>query len=810
MRMKKLTVFGITILLLFSVFTGCDKPEIAELITEESESSTEGQQGAVVNPGGETAPEGETKSGNEANEPSAAEPAREEDRAADGSLDLTPEEAVLLDPDVGISSVRETKETEKETNPGTKKNAYQFDSVEQAENSMDLGLREFRAYKKADTGYDFTNEIEARYKNRYLIPYLEVLAKNQITVDPDSVDSDWFTEPNDSLVSKLQGSYGNIYRKMAQDMLPYMLPDPDDIVSEFAGAFGGSASASDKLDYAAAKAAYEEWNSPEMRRFRRGQLLSSDLGTYWEDYIYGGSGYSFGSGNESVYLGFTCPNYNRRYFINLQVFGEDDDENRTSIQPTITANNLLSEIQYVRERSPQEQDIQFIDVSIRAGSEARCLEIAFRALRILQPYASYSELSERFHKMQQHWYYNVSGYNEPFRFDFYLDYWEKNNYSFQLLSPDPLYDRVQEKFPGAGYMTNIQDSYFNHTGEANITYSLINNGKDDNGYHYYFRITLNGPTAVFTDLYRDDMVYYSNYKPQMGIFYPFLTTFYYNEAAKAGLFTPYVIPDEATEGKIDLIPQYEMPETFTTYGDYTAAQQSLPSKETTWLTDGFGADQHEFPPGTPEREPMDLSKLGYKKNVNGDWVRTMVTRGVYETSRELIYDETGLLKEGRVTYDDGSNKMITYKTRADGSPSYSREQYYDKNGDMTMHSITKYSDNGRTQTYYETELRHGETDYLKTEELTWNNRNEITGVRRYYEDQTVRFQYTSSEYEAMSGSYGDVRHEKVRQETYTSYNPDGSIASSESEQTVLDPDEKEDAKHAVQRFLEEKTGIKRR
>ena len=117
--MKKIVGCFMAMTLLAGLLSGCGNEGTFDFLDNESESSTE--QNVVVNPGGETVresesvPEGESQSGNETVSPTAAEPAKEEERAKDGTLDLTPEEAAMLDPDEGISSVRETTAPEETT-----------------------------------------------------------------------------------------------------------------------------------------------------------------------------------------------------------------------------------------------------------------------------------------------------------------------------------------------------------------------------------------------------------------------------------------------------------------------------------------------------------------------------------------------------------------------------------------------------------------------------------------------------------------------------------------------------------------------
>lgn len=52
---------------------------------------------------------------------------------------------------------------------------YHFASVEAAKPALEAGLAEYRAYLKGDTSGRYTQQIENRYVNHYLIPYLEVL-----------------------------------------------------------------------------------------------------------------------------------------------------------------------------------------------------------------------------------------------------------------------------------------------------------------------------------------------------------------------------------------------------------------------------------------------------------------------------------------------------------------------------------------------------------------------------------------------------------------------------------------------------------
>lgn len=212
---------------------------------------------------------------------------------------------------------------------------YHFASVEAAKPALEAGLAEYRAYLKGDTSGQYTQQIENRYINHYLIPYLEVLQQNQLLIDPDSVDSKWFSEENTSMSDKVAGgSYENIYKKYAQDMIPYMLPDPDVMLHNVFGVFkshGMTADPEDKQINAAK--ILEAYNNYDPKWYE------SNWSTDWQKlnrdfhYCYSGDAYRASGDGISASISFTSPKYNERYYINANVFGTDDDENFMTIAP---------------------------------------------------------------------------------------------------------------------------------------------------------------------------------------------------------------------------------------------------------------------------------------------------------------------------------------------------------------------------------------------------------------------------------------------------------------------------------------------
>ncbi|MBP5231615.1 MAG: hypothetical protein ILO68_07780, partial [Clostridia bacterium] len=532
-----------------------------------------------------------------------------------------------------------------------------FTSEEQAEPIMDLALAEFQGLMRADKQTRYSDRIYAKYYNNYLLPYLEMLSSQQTVVEPGTGPSNWFPKGTDGIRSLIQSSYGNMYRKIAQDMLPYMLPDPDELLKSIAACCGGSSTVVDqRLDIDQMKQDYQKYadNWETMHYF---DLLKSDWGTYWEDNLWAGTSYDFGN----VWVGFCSPKYNRQKLVNLAVFGDKiEDDKREAFLPYSTANALLTEIQDARSKGG-EFYIQNFTVTVKGTSEiasARLRDI----FELFFPHASEAERSAWYAEMlsgetKHAFVYSV---DHGFRFDKYINCYVENDYSFVMPSFGQ-YDGAQPRF-GTEYRVDINDWYTNRTCDSYMKLGINTTHASQEEVYMTLKVEIGGKDILPTNLYRDaDVFYCTNYQCNYGVFYPILAPFYYSEAVNSGCFTPYVISEPFAEDDIPIAPEYTAPKTEKTLADVIGdgTGEHGPTQETKWLSDGFGNDYHDFPPRNDPTSPQDLEKLGYKQNADGNWVRTLPTKD-NEVSHTLIYDGDGVLRESERKYDTGTTRRSTY------------------------------------------------------------------------------------------------------------------------------------------------------
>ena len=701
---------------------------------------------------------------------------------------------------------------DKEEQPQAKKRKsnIRFYDEQQAQPLMDHGLAEVQGYLAADKNAEYTERILARYYNNYLLPYTEMLAEKQVLFEPGSVASNWWPEGTASMKENLNSTLANAYRKLAQDMLPYMLPDPDELLVNLALKFGGDPNVDKKLDISAMKQAYEtyldNWD------FVHHSLLTTDWGTFWEDNLYYGEGYPL----NGVYVSFTSPKYNRQMLVNVEVYGADDEEHREAFLPLSTASNLLTEIQEARSHG-SEFYIQNISIGTSASSEAEAANKMWEVFKICFPHANEDELRVRFDEVlngeTKHMF--VRSHDFIFRFNRYMNFLNDPDYSFVMPQAD-LYDGAQTRFEGAGYLVDINDWYTNGTCDSYMKIGINKTGynSDSGTYSCALSIEIGGNECLPTNLYRDGDIFYAvNYQVQYGVYYPIYTPFYFSEAVNSGYFTPYVIldPQPEGEGDIPLIPEYPAAKKEKTLRDTVGDGTQEPvreKQETKWLREGFG-DDFKFPERRKELPDADLSALGYHHNEDGTWTRDMM-HGDFVKSYSLIYDEKGVLTGGIKTFTDGTMLTVDYATDINFNPVMSIDRYYDAEGKQTDVAIARYnSSDSRAyeRTFYESEVRPGEIDNFKKQSIHYDETGDVCDRTIYKDNQPATRWYVNT-IENTVGTQGDMRTEYVKTVTTDTYAPDGSIAESKTE-TVITTEEKAEAGNAVQKYLEEVTGVKR-
>ena len=688
----------------------------------------------------------------------------------------------------------------------TQRNGLVFSSEEQADPIMEYGLAEFRAYTRADANGKYAGDIYAQYYNNYLLPYYDMLSDNQILIDPDSVKSNWFPNGSEDTKLRIASSYGNLYRKIAQDMLPYMLPDPDELLLSIAEYCGSDASVLDRrLDVEKMKSDYQKWlDNWDARHFY--ELLRTDWGTYWEDNLWAGDKYVF----NDVTVGFSSPKYNRQKCVNLRVFGDEyDGDKQEAFLPYSRASALLTEIQDTRAKG-DEFYYQDFTVSIRNNSDVAYAKM-WEIFKMFFPHATESQQREWFNAMRsgetKHVF--VNSYDYGFRFNKYLNYLEERDYSF-VMPEFGKYDGAEPRF-GTEYRVDINDWYTNGTCDSYINFGLRSGNGGDGQIVLTMTIEIGGKDLRPTNLYRDSDVFYSNnYQCSYGVFYAILAPFYYNEAVKSGCFTPYVYSGELTQNPIPLTPDYQKEKEEKTLKDVigTGTGESVQHEDSKWLQNGFGAEYHDFPERRDQMTPPDFEKLGYKQNSDGNWVRQLPTTDI-ETSHTLVYDSEGVLIGGQRSYRDGTSRTYTYKTDVHNNPVASIDRYYNSANEMTDQAICRYDRQGNAtrRDFYESSLRSGEVNYYRTQSIVLDADGEVAD-RTFYKDNKKASEYTVMTYENLQGSVGNPVTEYQKVVRHITYDSDGSVKNVE-EEIVVTTKEKEEATHAVQNYLEKITGVKR-
>lgn len=677
--------------------------------------------------------------------------------------------------------------------------------VENARNYAEVGLREYRAYLRGDKENKFSGEIDARYRNNYLIPYLTALAAEQVLIAPNSVDSEWFTELNPNL-PPVDGSYGNVYKKLAQDMLPYMLPDPDVMTRQLLAAFGGSEAVSQIDKRIDPKKIKEEYDNYDPYYYE--ESWSRDWEDFHRDFHYCYSGEGYGAGG--LYFNYISPKYNERYLINSAVFGIDDKDNRTTIAPWSNASVLITQLKDIREREgSSEFYIQEIELQVRGDSMEEARAAMDRAFAIVQPYntpegraqilsdarndhiwamVGQEDYSTGTMKPVYEMMPAFAGTERRFLFDELINYYFKKDYT-PTWNPTPLYNlNTNSKNPySPGYMTQLVDSYFNNTCDVHVDY-LIEGGRtgsdEDSDYYEVLRIRYAGPTANAMN----ERKYTGSgwtWADTYGIYYPLTVPIYYNEAVLNGFFTPYEIPKKVREGEIGVAPDYtEDKPRYTEEAPRVSKneQESKESQITRWFDSGLGSDR--FPARTEDREKVDwYGWKGYTHNDDGTWTRELPADG-YITKHTLTYDETGLLKYAYRSYKDGGYRMSEFMLDSDGNPTLSIEKFYDKNGSLENQMINHYGGNGSfvcSRDYYYKE-KDASGNYRCYQTNHYNSAGNNTGWEKYYDNGGIQFRKTTTYWEEMGSSAINPVITRYARVDEIEYDRNGNIINTESKQ----------------------------
>lgn len=436
--------------------------------------------------------------------------------------------------------------------------------------------------------------------------------------------------------------------------------------------------------------------------------------------------------------------------------------------------------------------IQDVYISIKnegilSGDRQRELQLA--VMDILQPYC-YTN-SERLASIA------VNGTEENLhRFDRYLEYFKKQVYAKKEITRPDFND----------YFVAVQDE---------ARYGLCDSYIDVEAYNSYDAEKGAGGAGIHISCGGNEIVPTARVKEHgspyevMGVYYPLLVPVYYSDAVINGFFEPYKIPDRLPEYEITVMPDYS-----TKYygGDSpyvpldVSSEGEAEGRHPTYLfTNGFGESAHAL--SRHEREKLDMGALGYTQNSDGTWDRSIKSRVEGATST-LTYDDTGLLLSGTTVYNDLSYKKIEYKTDENGNAIMSIDKLYDKNGTLTDQAITEYSGETRTTAHYETSIRDGKQNYIKTDTERRDAQGTLISRTEYNVNGTPNNEMiVSSREEMVIGTVGDSRTKTIRIVTYITYDENGNVTGNHTVDVPVPKNE--EPEHAVKKYLEEHTGIRR-
>lgn len=657
-------------------------------------------------------------------------------------------------------------------------------------NSMSaLGLAELRAYDRNVKTSGQQTAVDNHYFNKYYLPYLTLLAKEQKTTAKSTVSSEWFTKKNQSMYYLAEDStYSNIYKKMAQDMYTRMLPDPDVIfeqVSKLAESNGFI------LDKSCGGFINKAETLYELER----EATALSYVKYITDY-YGESYWFYdASGDRDSYivLSFISPRYNLFGVINDYLYDwKTIPEGAFTVEPMTDTTVTLDELRELRARSEREFCIQSIYVSLHNGgmiSRDRQNELLLALMDIVQPYCETNSgrLADMLEKGTE---------ENRYKFDKYLEYFMNRDYSQKAISrpdiPDDYFVTVEDAAVYGTcdtYIDILATDYYNtdkNEGSAGI---YINCG--GNEIMPAYRVKEHGSSEV------------------MGVYYTLLMPVYYNDAVINGFFEPYTIPEKRSEYEITITPDYSSG-VYSSSAPYVpldiSAEGEAEGLSPTYLfTHGLGEAAHSS--SWHEREKMDISSLGYTQNPDGTWDRSIASR-VEGASSTLTYDDTGLLIGGKTIYSDLSFKDVEYKTDENGNAVMSVDKLYDKDGKLIDQAITEYSGETRTTAHYETAIRDGRQNYIKTDTECRDAQGVLINRTEYNENGSPNNEtIVSSREEMISGTAGDSRIKTIRTVTYVTYDENGNMTGNHTVDVPMP--ENEEPKHALQKYLEEHTGIRR-
>ncbi len=664
-----------------------------------------------------------------------------------------------------------------------------YSSVTEAISMTNMGLNELRAYERNATTSGQLTAVTNHYFNKFYLPYLKQLAKEQHIAKKDTVSSEWFKKQNQSMNYLPEDyTYGNIYKKMAQDMYTRMLPDPDVILEQIRTLAENNGFLFNE-DYSGQL-------TKENRTEKLKELKTESEALQYIEYIndwYGDCYFFQNADGSEIALSFICPRYNQfgiinDYFYNWETIPED----AFTVEPRTDAAVTLEELAEARARFEREFYIQDICVTISNEgilSNDRQNELLLELMEILQPYCNTN--SERLADIL------ASGTEKNlYKFDQCLEYFKQQVYmKKQITRPDFL-----------NYFVTIQDE---------ARYGFSDSYLDVHAFSNYDAEKKEGRVGVLISCGGNEIVPTYRVKEHgspeevMGVYYPLLVPVYYNDAVINGFFEPYRIPECLPEYEITITPDYTT-KYYNNENPYVpidiSSENSEEGQSPTYLfMNGFGEASHSL--SWHEREKLDLSALGYTKNSDGTWDRSIASRVDGATST-LTYDDTGLLIGGSTLYNDFSYKEIEYKTDENGNAIMSIDKLYDKDGKLIDQAITEYSDEMRTTAHYETTIRDGKQNYVKTDSECRDAQGMLIRRTEYNENGSPNNEtIVSSREEMISGTAGDARTKSIRTVTYVTYDENGNVTGNHTVDVPMPEDE--EPKHAVQKYLEEHTGIRR-
>lgn len=143
------------------------------------------------------------------------------------------------------------------------------------------------------------------------------------------------------------------------------------------------------------------------------------------------------------------------------------------------------------------------------------------------------------------------------------------------------------------------------------------------------------------------------------------------------------------------------------------------------------------------------------------------------------------------------------------------DRYYDAAGNLTAQVYVTYASDGSAteKAFYSTEVRENSGGYVKLESATYDKSGNVTGWTRYNENGSPRYSKSTTSWvdESANTIGGKKTYTEYTIVTETEYDEYGNVVSENQQEfiAVRDRSDYNERKNALQKYLEEKTGVTR-